>query len=577
MVKKYIINLQLHFIKSLYKDFKYSIEKVLTMLTSIVVLASIALFLLEFVFQINTKNQAIFTQLYLLSFIYFCIEVCLKFCFSTHKIHHLKSNILNMVVFIPFIPQNLLPFFQVINIKFLLLILILTHFKEVLNTIAKLKLKPATLFLYGFILSIFIGSMILSLPISNKQNQAISYIDALFTATSAICVTGLNVTEISQTFSTFGLSIILLLCQIGGLGIMSFAILLSLFLKRKLSQHSSLEFQHNYATYNLKETFSSIKFIFQFTLLFEALGAMILFYLFKDIHENWTIRLFYAIFHSVSAFCNAGFSLFTNSLEHLHNQTGILICISGLIIAGGLGFPVLFNIYQTKRQNKPFHFLKLQTKIALIVTSILLVVGTCFIWLGEYSHALKDMPFQTQILNSFFQSTSARTAGFNTIDLNSFQTSTIIIMLILMIIGASPGSTGGGIKTTNFGILMLSFWQTIKGAPRIEAGGRTIDYESILKTLSILILYLIGIFSTFYLLLLVENLPSLALLFETVSAFGTVGFSLGITSQLSFWGKVIIMIAMFIGRMGPLTVAFALSKTKRKLNYSYPKEELSII
>ncbi|MEK9657659.1 MAG: TrkH family potassium uptake protein [bacterium] len=577
MVSKLAIKLQLHLVKIFYNELKNDCKKTLNFTSGIAVLISLTLYTLEFGFKLNTANQSLFTQMYHYIYGYFVIEILLNAFYIQSPLTYIKKKSSDLVVLLPLIPYQL-PFITPFIIQISIAIIIVKRLSLPFKSFQKIKVKPANLFILGFLLSIFIGSLLLSLPISNHNLHGISYIDALFTATSAICVTGLVVNNIHETFSTFGTSIILILVQIGGLGIMSFAILLSLVMKRKVSQLSSQEFQNSYNTFNLKETFSAIKFIFKFTLMIEIIGAAILFISFNAKSLPWPQRLFHAIFHSVSAFCNAGFALFSDSLEQFQYNSLTLLCIATLIIIGGIGFPVLFNVIQIKKKNKSFKWLKLQTKIALITTAILLMAGTLIFWLSEQNHALQHQPFTTQWINAFFQITSARTAGLNSLDLNTLYPSTLIILLILMIIGASPGSTGGGIKTTNFGILMIAFWQSIKSSQYIEAGGRRIPYDIILKTLSILILYLISIFIIFYSLLLLESdINTSDLLFETISAFGTVGFSMGITAELSKWGKLIIIVAMFIGRMGPLTMAFALSKPKQKTKHYYPEENISII
>eukprot|EP01047_Picozoa_sp_COSAG01_P000402 COSAG01_NODE_7_length_54400_cov_1218.054935_26_plen_578_part_00 len=577
MVSKLALTLHLFFLKTFWVRLRQHCKKILNLGTSIAILCGLSLFLLEFGFHLNSANQSLFTQFYHTIFYYFIIEICIKISLLNTPLHYLKKNSTDLCIILPLISTYFWPQTHPFLLHSILLILILKRLNILISSFQNLKVKPASLFLLSFIFSIFFGSIMLSLPVSNQAAQSLPYLDALFTATSAICVTGLSVNVIQESFSTFGQSIIIILCQIGGLGIMSFSILLSLLLKRRISQISSQEFQHTYDTFNLKETYSAIKFIFKFTLLFEAIGSVILFFLFKNETWSWTQRAFYAIFHAISAFCNAGFSLFDRSLEQFQTQHGILLCISTLIIIGGLGFPVLFNIFNIKKQKKSWHFLKLQTKIALIATLILLIIGTIAIWLSEKQHALENSSLITQWVNAFFLSTSARTAGFNTIDFNLFYPSTLLIILVLMIIGASPGSTGGGIKTTNFAILIIAFWQSIKSTHRVEIGGRTLPYAAIIKIFSLLILYLLGIFIVFYSLLWTETQAPLALLFETVSAFGTVGFSMGITAELSKWGKLLIIIAMFIGRMGPLTVAYALSKPKEKPNYHYPEENLSVM
>jgi len=389
-------------------------------------------------------------------------------------------------------------------------------------------------------------------------------------------VTGISVVDIGTVFSRFGQCVILILIQIGGLGIMTFSILFGSMMQRKFSHAASSEFQESYNTYNLSETFSAIKFIFKLTFIIEFLGAVFLFLNWHKDFSSYNEAIFYSIFHSISAFCNAGFSLFTNNAMAYQSHLGVISSLAILIFLGGLGFPVIFNLVQFNRLRHKGGVLKLHTKLALVMTGILLILGTLFIYLSERQMALASFSEWQKLFIAFFHSVSARTAGFNSIDISQFQTPTLVFMMILMMIGASPGSTGGGLKTTTVGIMLMSFWQTLKLSRRVVLYGRTIDWESIQKTFSILILALLVLFVFLIALLWVEPFSFIEILFETVSALGTVGFSLGITPLLSLPGKWLIMLLMLIGRLGVLTIAFALSRQKSISSYQYPKERIII-
>ena len=288
-------------------------------------------------------------------------------------------------------------------------------------------------------------------------------------------------------------------------------------------------------------------------------------------------NIYYSIFHSISAFCNAGFSLYDNSLSAFATNAPVTLTIAALIIFGGLGFPVLFNLFKYFDNSISNFQFKNQTKLALIVTMILIVLGTLFIFFSEQNAALSTYHWTEKVLISFFHSVSARTAGFNTVDLSLFNTGTLTMVVILMIIGASPGSTGGGMKTTTFGVMMMAFWNVLRASFRTDYNDKTIESESILKAFSLFLLTIIILLSSYLLLWFLDPQEPFKLFFEIVSAFGTVGYSLGATMHLSNSSKMIIMVVMFVGRIGPFTFLYALLKHKRRKHYAYPIEKYNII
>jgi trk system potassium uptake protein len=560
-----------------FKSFLDGVYSLLNVSSSVVCLGGFVLLVLDFGFHLSTPNIILFTQIQFYFLAYFIGDVLLRLLIRKNRLTYFFSSPTDTLVFYPilyFLPSHTLEYSYFFSQMALLIIIVgrLSHFKILVTW---LKIKPAQIFLLGFLFSIFLGSLLLTLPISTYAQDGILYIDALFTAFSAVCVTGLVVNDIGTTFTLFGQSVILILIQIGGLGIMSFSILIALLLHRRVSQTASSELQENYSTISLSETFNAIAFIFKVTIVVELLGSGGLFFYWYGNFSHWSEDLFVAVFHSVSAFCNAGFSLFPDSLMMYSAHAPIIGIISLLIIIGGLGFPVLFNVIQNRHH--PFRRLKIQTKLALQVTLALTIVGTLGIYAIERNRSLLGLDFIEQLLISFFQSVSSRTAGFNSVDIQLFHPATLVGIMILMVIGASPGSTGGGIKTTTFGLMLVSFWHTLKSAKRIELSGRTIKFASILRAFSLFLLAIMVISFFFFILLLTEDKPMIALLFETISAVGTVGFSLGVTSDLSNLGKAIIMVLMFVGRIGPLTVAMALSKPKPEARHRYPEESIIIV
>ena len=537
------------------------------------------LLLLDIGFHLNTENKILFDTIYKYLLIYFSCDLGFRLFVERHWIMSLISKPTEICIIV--LVVGYLFYFQTFDMLFvtkigLFFVMIgrVNHFKHLL---AFFKLKPAQIFPLGFLFTIFIGSLLLSLPLSTTNEQGMRYLDALFTVFSAVCVTGLNVVDVGTTFTLFGQSVILLLIQIGGLGIMTFAMLLTRLLNKRVSTRDSLDFQESYSTVTLNDTFKTIGFIFKLTIVIELIGAVSLAFLWNNDFASLNQTLFYALFHSISAFCNAGFSLFPDSLVSYGTNMPIVLVMASLIIIGGIGFPVLFNIIEVWKSKKSFRWLRLQTKMVLWMSAALIVIGTLIILCVEYNHGLLPFNLRDKVIISFFQSVSSRTAGFNTIDLNYFYPGTLLMMIALMMIGASPGSTGGGIKTTSFSIIILSFLNTLKSSKKLVLSGRTIDESVILKSFALFFLAFMIIFLFLFAILFIEKGSFLNLLFETVSAFGTVGYSLGLTPLLSNIGKVLIMILMFIGRIGPLSLAFALSRSKSEVKYSYPKENIAIV
>jgi len=433
-----------------------------------------------------------------------------------------------------------------------------------------LSIKPAQLMALSFLGAIGIGTMLLCLPQATATGEPLSVIDALFTATSATCVTGLIVRDTGSYFSLFGQLVILGLIQIGGLGIMTFSVTLGLALRRGMGK------RHQFVMRDILDYDSAsgiaelVKFILKMTIFFEVLGGALLFF-------NWSFTtgynlttLYQAFFHAISGFCNAGFSLFSNSLQGFRADLATNVIMSALIITGGLGFIVISDFYRHRR-------IKSQTKMVLLVTLILLAAGTLFIYLAESNNALAGLPLGEKIMASFFQSVTARTAGFNTIPTANLARGSLFFIVILMFIGASSGGTGGGIKTNTFGIIVKAVMSAIRNRPQVEIYKRTVPRAVVRKAIAIL---LIGIFilSGFFISLLFtqDSADFEGLLFEAASAFGTVGLSTGITGTLNEISKFLIIALMFIGRLGPLTIALALTRRRPEANYEYAEERIMV-
>lgn len=456
-----------------------------------------------------------------------------------------------------------------------------------------IQFDPALLYISSFFILIIIGTGLLLLP--NATTSGITLIDAFFTATSAVCVTGLIVVDTATAFTTSGKIIILLLIQIGGLGVMTLTSFFGFFFQGAYSYQSHLFLKDFINEEKIGHIFRTLFKIIFFTLFIELLAAAILYYS-LDAHyfENTWQQIGFSIFHSVSAFCNAGFSTLTQGLydEKFRNQYHFQLVISGLIIIGGIGFPVIFNSYRYVRyylgnrirqfvHKKPALYdprvLNVNTKLVFTTTLTLLLVGMLLFYLSEQEQALAGRSLYGKWVTAFFGSVTPRTAGFNTVDMAALATPTILFYLLFMWIGASPGSTGGGIKTTTFAVALLNTRSIAKAKDRVEVFKREINDESIRRAFAVMILsFLVIGLAVFLVSLFNPELTIISIAFECFSAYSTVGLSLGITAHLSFGSKLVIIGTMFLGRVGTLTLIVAFIKNVTSLSYRYPTESVFI-
>ena len=412
------------------------------------------------------------------------------------------------------------------------------------------------LIIASFVFVITLGSLLLYLPLSTVKGN-MHFIDALFTATSAVCVTGLTVIDISKELTLFGRIVLITLIQIGGLGIMSISAIVLLFSVSKGSVQDRIRTLEMFNTQNKDIIQSTIKVIFLATFLIEFAGAISLFTVIKNDTGGVGKKIFYSLFHSISAFCNAGFSLYENSLHRFSNNITVSVTIGLLIILGGIGYPVLLTVLfaiKNKIMGKRY-IIDTQTTIVLFTTIILLLFGFLFIFFNEYDGVLKDLSLREKILISAFQSISPRTAGYETISYNSMNSVTIGIIVFLMFVGASPSGTGGGVKTTTLFVFVSSIITAISNRPFIVVRGRKIKESAVNKSVAIFTLAIaISAFAALLIFYIDGYKTMTPVLFESVSALSTTGLSLGITPSLSIWSKIIVMILMFIGRVGYLTL-----------------------
>jgi trk system potassium uptake protein TrkH len=433
--------------------------------------------------------------------------------------------------------------------------------------------RPAQLLATSFICVIITGTFLLSLPFVSATGSSISLVDALFTATSGTCVTGLIVLDTATDFSMIGQCIILFLIQIGGLGIMTISTFAAITLGRNigLSQEYSLSSMIGEASY--KHVYLLIKFICIFTFCIEAIGCLILFPQFLAAGLPLKTALWKSVFHSVSGFCNAGFSLQTNSLIPFQNYPGIMITMSTLIVIGGLGFGVLFWVWTrllgTQRKDS-FH-----VTVVLRTTAVLLIAMALFVFISEYHNTLASFSLTDKIANAWFYAVTPRTAGFNTIRVSAVEPATRFITIILMFIGVAPGSTGGGIKITTLMVLILTVRTLMRGGTEVQGFRHSLDNSTIFRAAAVFMLGVASCVIGLCMLLATQSLPFEQLLFESVSAFGTVGLSMGATPQLSTAGRLIITILMFVGRVGPLTLVLSMQPLRKQVIY-YPRANVMV-
>jgi len=425
----------------------------------------------------------------------------------------------------------------------------------------------------SFAAVIFCGSLLLYLPWASRSGHT-SYIDCLFVATSATCVTGLVPVDTGTNWTLFGHIVILLLIQIGGLGVMAFAVFYALLAGRKIHLRQRLVMQQAVNVSAVGGVVRLFRYLLFFTFAVEGIGAIILALRWGG-EMGWGRALWFGLFHSVSAFNNSGFDLMGGfkSLTGYSSDLTVNLVITTLIIIGGLGFYVTYELYHYYYERK----LSLHSKVVLLTTGILLLAGTFLLFVGEYNHALKDMPLGTKLLASYFQSVTPRTAGFNTIDLTGLHLSSQLVIIMLMLIGASPGSTGGGIKTSTLAILWLTIYSQLRGKKDTEIFERRVENQDVLQALTIFLLFSLTMIVMTYLVSLSYPRGGLVeIAFEVASALGTVGLTLGLTPDLTALPKMFLVLTMFLGRVGPLTIGFALAFKEKQPDIHWPKGKIMV-
>jgi len=557
-------------------------------------------FIWEYGFYLTRETKYIFHYLVILIVIIFISEFLLKFILAEDKRLFIKDNWPDFSIAIIFVSVILIlkvfstfpGFVDLLNAKGIfslsriyivisqiyILASLIIRIPYLNRLILLFKLPPPSTVILTFIIIIAIGTFLLLLPKSTVSGKETTFLDALFTATSATCVTGLIVLDTGSHFSLLGQLIILTLIQIGGLGLMTFTSFFALALGKGFGVKDRFLLRNILNYENMGGIGSLILSILRITFIVEGIGALLLYIQFLPQTKNALFSVYLAVFHSISAFCNAGFSLYSNSFMRYENSLGINLVMSILIIIGGLGFTVIVDLLHREnfRLRGKKRSLSLQSKLVILTSSLLLIVGFCLILLSENNGLLKNFSLKGKLLGAYFQSVTARTAGFNTLNIKNLSIFSSFLLIIFMFIGASPGSTGGGIKTSTFVALFFTIKSMVQGKGEVEVFKRTIPRLIVYQALCVTILALGWIAISVLLLTLTENAPFVNILFEDFSAFGTVGLSRGLTPNLTSLGRIIIILTMLIGRVGPLTLALAIGGKKMVKLYEYPEESIMI-
>ena len=439
----------------------------------------------------------------------------------------------------------------------------------------KIRKFSPMLLVYGFAIVIALGTLLLALPISSKSGDFTSFVNALFTSTSAVCVTGLVVVDTADYWSSFGQAVILVLIQIGGFGFMTSATLFLLIMVRRIGLRERLLIGESMGLTRLGGLGSLVMKIAIFTIISEVVGAILLFISFS-MDDPVGTAIWNAVFQSVSAFNNAGFDIFGSfrSMADYNGDIMIMLVTATLVILGGISFLVFADIFKVRNLSR----MTLDSKLVIYTTFILLTIGTLVVLSTEFDHAptLGAMSIPQKLVNAFFQSVSPRTAGFSSIDMGQVTDYTLFFTMILMFIGGAAGSTAGGIKVNTFGMLIAIIWSTLRGKEYAGVYGREFKTQQVNRVLTLVMISLGLIAVVVFILTITEDFKFLNLLFETVSAYGTVGLSTGITPHLSIAGQLLIVLTMFVGRLGSLTLALSLLQRQKQSGCRYPQESIRI-
>lgn len=583
-------------------------KMVIQIADALLLFANIVVFLgmvYDFGFEDTGRDAAVFQKFYLSYIIFYLVTGTLRFVFNLiYNGKSVKQKIIEgaLLLLVAGAYEQMterwhlnFPVVLYENYSYYIYpLFLLTFFYSVSKSAARLYSKnfnPAFLLVFTFFILSGVGMLGLLLPKSTVDG--ISYIDALFTSVSAVSITGLSVVDTAETFTVFGQGIILFLMQLGGLGVMTFAGLLGKMFASGVSFQQQMLLKDTILGDRLSEVMSTIYKIILITFLVEGIGAIgIYITTWEYPFESEWYRIFFAVFHSVSAFCNAGFVLAESGMLHplMETNYSFQLTIAMLFILGGIGFPVVFAFYSQiknfirnvfrkiflrKRFHHLAHNLGINSRLMILSSLILTLVSIMFIALFEWGNTLGHHAPAGKIIGVFFTAATPRSAGFNMVDMTAITYPTVMFYMLMMWIGASPGGTGGGVKTTTFSIALLNFWNIAKGNDKVIIFGREVSQESIRRAFAIISLsiVLMGLF-TFLVYSFDGELDLMNIVFEVFSAFNNCGLSLGSTGDFSAESKFILSIAMFVGRVGTLTLLSAFLYKKRKASYQYPTQEI---
>jgi Trk-type K+ transport system membrane component len=564
----------------------------------------ILVFLADFGFAQTEDSQTILNEFYFVVLVVGIVSTFVRFLEDKNQYKNKRKVLIFdsvsvvftlAVILIHFLEvgtnKNTSIFYNDLWIKFAIILTFIREFAELRLNFKRAILNPAQLFILSFLSIIFLGALLLMLP--NATHSGISFINALFTSTSAVCVTGLVIADTGSYFTLFGQSIILVLIQLGGLGILTFTSYFSYFFKGGSTYENQLSLSDMNSSQKLGEVFSTLKYVLLITFYIELSSAILIYTSLDDsLFKSQGEQIYFSVFHAISGFCNAGFSTLNDSLF----ETGfrfnyyLQLVIIMTFVLGGLGFPIVVNLinylkykisllinFAKAGQNYRPWVLNLNSRITLITTMALTGVAFVIFYILEYKNTLVEHSGFGKIVTALFGAATPRTAGFNTVDMNSLAFPTVMMIFLLMWIGASPASTGGGIKTSTFAIATLNILSLAKGKSRIEVFRREIADISVRRAFAIIALSLIVIGLGVMLISIFDNEKGLMnIAFECFSAYSTVGLSLGITADLSNISKFVLIVVMFVGRVSMLSIVIAIFKKVKYKNYNYPTEEITI-
>lgn len=563
---------------------KKKLIRSLRVLRGLGLITAIFILIVYYGFPVLPETKILLLKIIKGLFIFYFFSYFINFLYNFEPFKFFKSSWFEAVFLIFLMAQGLaVKYFPAFNpshlyIQFLLLILVFIEIGKASSSLSSIHIGPTNMFVLSFIVLILGGAGLLMLPEMSSTGKSMPFIDALFTSTSASCVTGLIVVDTATFFTFKGQLVIMLLIQLGGISILSFATFFATYARKSQGIKQQSIISAFLGAENLFDSKGLLRRIVFFSAGIEFIGTVLIFFLWSpEIHFNsFMQQIFYSTFHSVSAFNNAGFSIFTDNFYNplVRNSYFIHLIIAALIFLGGLGFTSLTDLFSIRnlrdRIRHPWKQISVGTKIALYTSIGLIILGTLVFFLLEKNNTLAGKNTFECFVISLFQSVTPRTAGFNTVDYARLGMPILFFMMFLMFIGASSGSTGGGIKTSTFAIVSSTVWSTIRGKKNVEMFKHTITVELFKKALAVLFFAVTVTFIGSLLLMITEpDCSPIQILFEDISAFGTVGLSTGITPYLSNAGKIILILTMFIGRTGPLTLAFAMSTRSASTQYKY--------